>query len=112
MQQCKITMSLIFFFILQLNCETDFVARNAKFVSLASQLVKECHQTFAERSDSVVSTFYCYSLYCDLRFDYLSLFPWLSLSLSSALSVCPAVKAYISLTMGWILMKLGESVGT
>ena len=39
-----------------------------------------------------------------------------SLSLSSAprlsLSVCPAIKAYISVTMGWILMKLGESVGT
>ena len=31
---------------------------------------------------------------------------------SSALLVCPAVKAYISVTMGWILMKLGESVGT
>ena len=31
---------------------------------------------------------------------------------SSALSVCPAIKAYISVTMGWILMKLGESVGT
>ena len=29
-----------------------------------------------------------------------------------SLSVCPAIKAYISVTMGWILMKLGESVGT
>ena len=48
--------------------------------------------------------------FCDSRNDYLSL------SLSSAprlsLSVCPAIKAYISVTMGWILMKLGESVGT
>ena len=33
-------------------------------------------------------------------------------SLSLALSVCPAVKAYISVTMDWILMKLGGSVGT
>ena len=33
----------------------------------------------------------------------------LSLSLSSALLVCPVIKAYISVTMGWILMKLGES---
>ena len=31
---------------------------------------------------------------------------------SSALSVCPAIKAYISVTICWILMKLGESVGT
>ena len=30
--------------------------------------------------------------------------------LSSAVFVCPAVKAYISVTIGWILMKLGESV--
>ena len=29
-----------------------------------------------------------------------------------SLSVCPAIKAYISITMNWILMKLGESVGT
>ena len=40
----------------------------------------------------------------------------LSVPLSSAprlsLSVCPAIKAYISVTMGWILMKLGENVGT
>ena len=36
--------------------------------------------------------------------------PQLSLSLS--LSVCPAIKAYISVTMSLILMKLGESVGT
>ena len=28
------------------------------------------------------------------------------------LSVCPAIKAYISVTMSWILMKLGESLGT
>ena len=28
------------------------------------------------------------------------------------LSVGPAIKAYISVTMSWILMKLGESVGT
>ena len=28
------------------------------------------------------------------------------------LSVCPAIKAYISVTKSWILMKLGESVGT
>ena len=33
-------------------------------------------------------------------------------SLSSALFVCPAVKAYISVTMGWIFMKLGECFGT
>ena len=32
--------------------------------------------------------------------------------LSLCLSVCPAIKAYISVTMSWILMKLGESVGT
>ena len=31
---------------------------------------------------------------------------------SSALSICPAVKAYISVTMSWILMKLDESVET
>ena len=35
-----------------------------------------------------------------------------SLLSSLALSVCPAVKAYITVTLGWILMKLGESVGT
>ena len=35
-----------------------------------------------------------------------------SSDLSSALLVCPAVKAYISVTMGWIMMILGESVGT
>ena len=35
-----------------------------------------------------------------------------SSALSSALSVCPVVKAYISVTMSLILMKLGESVGT
>ena len=34
------------------------------------------------------------------------------LALSLALLVCPAVKAYISVTIGWILIKLGESVGT
>ena len=33
-------------------------------------------------------------------------------SLSLCLSVCPTIKAYISVTMSWILMKLGESVGT
>ena len=37
---------------------------------------------------------------------------FLSLSLSVCLSVCPAIKAYISVTISWILMKLGESVGT
>ena len=42
----------------------------------------------------------------------LSLSSVLSSALSSALSVCPANKAYISVTMSWILMKLGESVGT
>ena len=31
---------------------------------------------------------------------------------SSALSVCPAIKAYISVIMGRILIKLGENVGT
>ena len=35
-----------------------------------------------------------------------------SLALSSALSICPTVKAYISVTMGRILIKLGENVGT
>ena len=35
-----------------------------------------------------------------------------SVSLSLSLSVCPAIKAYISVTMSWIMMKLGESVGT
>ena len=50
--------------------------------------------------------------FCDPRSDYLSL----SLSLlgsllgSLSLSVCPAIKAYISVTICWILMKLGESV--
>ena len=34
-----------------------------------------------------------------------------SLSLSLCLSVCSAIKAYISVTMSWILMKFGESVG-
>ena len=28
------------------------------------------------------------------------------------MSVCPAFTAYISVTMGWILIKLGENVGT
>ena len=28
------------------------------------------------------------------------------------LSVCPAFTAYISVAMGWILIKLGENVGT
>ena len=36
----------------------------------------------------------------------------LSLLGSLSLSVCPAIKAYISVTMSWILIKLGESVGT
>ena len=36
----------------------------------------------------------------------------LSLCPSVPLSVCPAIKAYISVTMSWILMKLGENVGT
>ena len=34
------------------------------------------------------------------------------LSLSLLGSVCPVIKAYISVTISWILMKLGESVGT
>ena len=38
--------------------------------------------------------------------------PSLSLLGSLCLSVCPAIKAYISVTMSWILMKVGESVGT
>ena len=41
-----------------------------------------------------------------------SLSPRLLGSLSLPLSVCPAIKAYISVTMGWILIKLGENVGT
>ena len=32
--------------------------------------------------------------------------------LAMCLSVCPAFTAYISLTMGQILIKLGENVGT
>ena len=52
---------------------------------------------------------YRHSLYFDLSVPLsLSLF----LSVSSALLVCPAVKACILVTIGWILMKLGESVGT
>ena len=35
-----------------------------------------------------------------------------SVPLSVCPFVCPAIKAYISVTMAWILMKLGESVGT
>ena len=35
-----------------------------------------------------------------------------SVPLSVPLSVCPAIKAYISVTMSWIWMKLGGSVGT
>ena len=35
-----------------------------------------------------------------------------SVPLSICLSVCPAIKAYIWVTIRWILMKLGESVGT
>ena len=31
---------------------------------------------------------------------------------SVCVSVCPAIKAYISVPMSWILMKLGVSVGT
>ena len=50
--------------------------------------------------------------FCDPISDYLSLLGSSALSLSLSLSVCPAVKAYISVTMGWILMKLGESVIT
>ena len=38
--------------------------------------------------------------------------PSLSLSPRLCLSVCPAIEAYISVTISWILMKLGESVGT
>ena len=34
------------------------------------------------------------------------------LYLSVCLSVCPAFTAYISVTMGWILIKLGEYPGT
>ena len=31
---------------------------------------------------------------------------------SFSLSVCPAIKAYITVTMSWTFKKLGESVGT
>ena len=44
------------------------------------------------------------------------LLPTLSVSvcvyLSVCVSVCPAFTAYISVTMGWILIKLGGNVGT
>ena len=36
----------------------------------------------------------------------------LSVCLSVCVSVCPAFTAYISVTMGWILIKLGENFGT
>ena len=48
--------------------------------------------------------------FCDSRNNYLSLSPSSAPQLS--LSVCPAIKAYISVTMGWILIKLGGDVGT
>ena len=53
---------------------------------------------------------YCHSLYCDLSSDYLPP-PPLSLLGSVCLSYCTG-KAYISVTVGWTLMKLGKSVGT
>ena len=56
-----------------------------------------------------VNILYCHSLYYDLSY-YLSLS--LSSALSSVLSVCTASKAYILVTMGRILIKLCESLGT
>ena len=56
------------------------------------------------------NTFLSSQSFCDPRSDYLSLLGSSALSLS--LFVCPAIKAYISVTVSWILMKLGESVGT
>ena len=38
--------------------------------------------------------------------------PNISPSLLASQSVCPDIKAYISIAIRWILMKLGESVGT
>ena len=40
------------------------------------------------------------------------LLPTLSVCVSVCLSVCPAFTAYISITMGWILIKLGGNAGT
>ena len=40
------------------------------------------------------------------------LLPTLSVCVSVCLCFCPAFTAYISVTMGWILIKLGENVGT
>ena len=37
---------------------------------------------------------------------------YLSVCLSVCVSVCPAFTAYISVTMGWILIKFGVNVGT
>ena len=56
-----------------------------------------CSQALAELKLTLSS-----QSFCDSRNDYLSLCP------SLPLSVCPAIKAYISVTMSWILMKLGE----
>ena len=68
--------------------------------------------------DSYWNTLYRHSLSVTPRSDYLSLLVSLSLSLRLSLSpwlslsVCPAIKAYVSVTMSLIFMKLGESVGT
>ena len=40
------------------------------------------------------------------------LLPTLSVCVCVCLSVCPAFTAYISITMGWNLIKLGGIVGT
>ena len=49
-------------------------------------------------------------------FIIVTVFLWLhfrlSVTLSLCLSICPAIKAYISVTMDWILMKLGKNFGT
>ena len=48
----------------------------------------------------------------DCGSSQLYLYVCLSVCVSVCVSVCPAFTAYISVTMGWILIKLGGNVGT
>ena len=43
-----------FFFFLQINCETDFVARNEKFQDLVARITGVCHEHFSEKDDTQV----------------------------------------------------------
>lgn len=43
------------FSVFQVNCETDFVARNEKFIAMVTRLVNECSAHFEKFNESQVS---------------------------------------------------------